>query len=116
MVTVILIIFYLAFSTFGLALIRLGASSTNVTLSSHILNLSVNLYTLGGLFLYVCSFVTWVTLLQRFKLSYIMPVVTGISYICVLLAGFFILHESINKFQMIGAAVILIGVVLMNIK
>ncbi len=116
MSSVLLILVYLLCSTSGLVFVRLGANTTQLAIKSGMMNMSISLYTIGGFALYACSFILWMVLLQRFRLSFLSPIVSGASYICVLLAAFFVLHESINKMQLAGAVVILVGIILMNIK
>jgi drug/metabolite transporter (DMT)-like permease len=114
--SIILMLVYLACSTSGLVLIRLGAATASCTLKAGQIQLSLSGYSLAGICLYAISFLLWMTLLSRFQLSYIAPVLSGASYILILLAAFFILHETIGRLQLLGASIILCGIIIMNIK
>ena len=107
---------YLCCSVGGLTLVKVGAEHNNFALNPEFFNLSLSYATLIGLCLYVVSFVMWIVIVQKFNLSYIQPITTGLSYILIIAASIFILKESISLFQWIGLAFILIGVVFMNLK
>lgn len=107
---------YLCCSVGGLTLVKVGAEHNNFVLNSGFFNLSLSYATLIGLCLYMISFVMWIVIVQKFNLSYIQPVTTGLSYVLIIAASIFILKESISLFQWIGLGFILIGVVFMNLK
>ncbi|ARD65355.1 MULTISPECIES: DMT family transporter [Eubacterium] len=107
---------YLCCSVGGLTLVKVGAEHNNFALNPGFFNLSLSYATLIGLCLYMISFVMWIVIVQKFNLSYIQPVTTGLSYVLIIAASIFILKESISLFQWIGLGFILIGVVFMNLK
>jgi drug/metabolite transporter (DMT)-like permease len=51
-----------------------------------------------------------------FDLSYIMPLTTGIVQILSLVASSVVFKESISKQGIIGASIIIIGLIIMNYK
>lgn len=55
-------------------------------------------------------------LVSKNNLSYLLPVVTGAVYLLTMLSSVLIFKESIYYVQLIGSALILLGLVLMNIK
>lgn len=110
------ILIYLCCTVGGLTLVKIGAENNNFIFNSGFFNLSLSYSTLIGLVLYIISFIMWIVIVQKFNLSYIQPLTTGLSYILIILASIFILKESISLFQWIGLGFILIGVVFMNIK
>lgn len=112
----LLVVIYLCCSVGGLTLVKLGTEHNAFLLNSGFFNLSLSYTTLIGLILYVVSFVMWIGIVQRFDLSYIQPITTGLSYILIIAASIFILKENIATMQWIGMILILIGVVFMNIK
>ena len=113
MIFVVLFI-YLMSSTLGMVFIRMGAAGNALALSRESLSFSLSHFTWIGVLLYVVSFLLWVYILQRFNLSYISPLMAGISYITIALASYFILHEHITPMQLVGMIVIIVGVLLMN--
>ena len=112
----LLIAAYLFCSVGGLTLVKIGAEHNGLNLNPDFFNLSLSYTTLIGLVLYVVSFLMWMVIVQRFNLSYIQPITTGLSYVLIIAASVLILKESIGSSQWVGMIFILIGVVLMNIK
>ena len=58
----------------------------------------------------------WQKLLTTYDLSYIVPITTGIVQIVVLIASYFIFHETITITDLIGLVFVTIGIVLISIK
>ena len=112
----ILIVLYLFCSVGGLTLVKIGSDVNNFTFSNSFFNLQLSYTTVIGLCLYILSFLMWIVIVQRFDLSYIQPLKTGLSYFLIILASIFILKESITVFQWVGIGFILIGVICMNLK
>ena len=50
------------------------------------------------------------------NLSYITPICTGVSQIMILLASWLILKEQLTGLNIAGAALVIAGVVIMNLK
>lgn len=112
----LLIGLYLICSVGGLTLVKVHSSVNSIVVSNTFFNLQLSYTTFIGLCLYVMSFLMWIIIVQRFNLSYIQPLTTGLSYFLIIAASVFILKENISVFQWIGIAFILIGVVCMNLK
>lgn len=112
----LLVAIYLCCSVGGLTLVKMGTEHNALSLNPGFFNLSLSYTTVIGLALYVISFIMWIGIVQRFNLSYIQPITTGLSYILIIAASILILKESIASTQWIGMIFILIGVVLMNIN
>ncbi len=108
--------FYLVCSVFGLLLMKQGLSNTSASVSGEAPFLTISsqldLRTVIGITLYVLSFFTWLYLLKRFHLSYIFPVITGLSYLGVLAVSYFVLAERFNVPKLVGIFLILAGVLL----
>ena len=66
-----------------------------------------------GFLLYLCSFLLWQRMIVKYDLSIMVPIVTGIVQIVVLLIGHFIFKESLPITGIIGAMLIILGIVLM---
>ncbi|KRF39105.1 hypothetical protein [Paenibacillus sp. Soil787] len=109
------IVIYLFFTVGGLIFMKLGAGGTNIVYEKFNLSISLNLYIILGLILYLLSFLMWIVLLKKYDLSYIVPITTSISYIAVIISGVFIFNEKISLLNGIALFIILIGVVLLNI-
>ena len=111
-----LIIIYLASATCGQLLVKLGSSKTQLTLQGGMLNITSSWQMLCGLGLYIISFVLFVIILGKYNLSFIIPLLSGVSYVIIMILAATVLHEKVYTSQVFGVAAILIGIVLMNIK
>lgn len=114
--TLIMVVLYLLFSSFGMVLIKLGAENNLINISGKVFNLKLDFLTITGIGLYLLSFVLWVIVLQKFKLSYISPLVSGISYVLIIFLSVAFLKEEISIYQWIGIGIIFVGVIFMNVK
>lgn len=111
---IIKIVFYLFFSVSGLILIKTGGNGTNFFIKGNIININVSVSILVGLCFYILSFILWITILKEGELSYLFSLVQGLSYICVMISSFAFLHEEFNTYKVVGAIVILLGIMLIN--
>jgi len=55
-------------------------------------------------------------IIKQFDLSFIFPIITGITQILVILAGVFLFKESMSTFSIVGVFLIIAGVTFLNIK
>lgn len=75
----------------------------------------IGLLTFIGFALYIISFLLWQRMLIKYDLSTMVPIVTGIVQILVLLIGLFIFKESISLVTLIGAIIVIAGIIIMGI-
>lgn len=114
---VIILAAYALLSVGGLTLFKLGAQQAlSVGVSGGALSLSVSWLSLAGLAMYVCSFLIYMGLVSKIQLSYLTPISTGVVYVLTLAASLVVFHEPVSAFKLIGAGLVLCGVVLMNLK
>lgn len=114
---IISIIVYLIFTVGGLILVKSGAESTSLAIQNGTFNFSMQIKAILGFLLYICSFLIYTFyILKKFDLSYIYPIITGITQVLVVIAGILLFKEKLNAFGIGGIILIIIGVVLLNIK
>lgn len=93
---------------------RLGMKSVG-TFDSYDLNTLLHVFTNWqvdlGLVLYGLSTLFWLSALSKKDLSYVYPFVAG-TYILVLLLSYFVLKENFGLDRVIGAALVLTGLVI----
>ena len=65
----------------------------------------------GGLFLFGLSAIVWLAVLSRTSLSFAYPF-ASLTYVLILLADRFVLHEEIPFLRWVGVAAIVTGIVL----
>ena len=107
---------YILLSCSGLLFIKLGGSTTRLSLLGSSFNLVLDIKLVVGLCCYILSFVLFTYIIQKHDLSYIYPISAGLVNVLSVLMGVFVLKENVSIFGVIGALVVVIGIVLMNIK
>lgn len=112
----ILVIFYVVLTILGLVLMKLGGNTGTIEIFENTLHFSINFISLVGFICYIMSFLIFTNIIVKFNLSYIMPVTSGIVQILTLVSGFIIFSEKITIKGIIGALMVILGIVIMNIK
>ena len=108
---------YILCSVSGLVLFKLGSTDKlGVAFTGTGFSLQISWLAVLGLALYICSFLLYMGLVAKNDLSYLMPVVTGAVYILTLISSVVVFKETVGAQQLIASALILAGVVLMNLK
>ncbi len=112
-----LIILYVLISASGLILLKMGANHEfMVNISKEGLGISVNWQILLGMLFYVCSFLVSLMAMKKINLSIFYPISSGLGYVVICLTSYLVLKETISLKQLVGMAIILIGVVVINLK
>jgi len=78
-----------------------------------ILNTFRNPYILIGIFLYGISFIVWLIVLSRLKLSFVYPI-TSLNFVLVILASYHIFGEQLSATQLCAVAIIITGVIMLS--
>ena len=112
----VLVLVYLVLTTSGLIFIKLGGNPGTLALKEGNLALSINWISGIGLICYLCSFLLFTRIVGMFNLSYIFPIVTGIVQIITLVASKFVFKEELSIQAIIGASLVIVGIVIMNFK
>ncbi len=73
-----------------------------------------NIYILSSLALLGISFVVWLFLLSKNQVSKIYPITIGMNFVLLFIIARIFLKESLSLLQIIGVAVILIGIFLIS--
>lgn len=108
---------YILFTVGGLILLKLGAGNMNVAIQSGNIQVSMGYISILGFIAYIISFLLYTFyIIKHYDLSYIYPIVTGLTQILVVLAGVFIFKEHITLHGGIGIGLILVGLILLNLK
>ena len=113
---IILVIIYLILTVSGLVLMKKGGNPGSILAKDGNITLGMSLVSLLGLICYICSFLIYTRIVVMFDLSYIMPICVGIIQIAILVASYLVLKEEISKQGIIGASLIIIGIIVMNLK
>ena len=111
-----LIIVYLVLSLSGLILMKLGGNTGSFSMVDGGVNFSISPISLIDFICYIGSFFLYTRMVVIFDLSYITPICTGIIQVLTLIASKIIFKENITVQGIIGASIIIIGLLIMNIK
>ena len=112
----IYLIFYVLLSVSGVTCFKLGSEKElSLTISAASFSLKISWLSVIGLAFYFCSFIFYMWLITKNQISYLIPVLTGISYVVTLIVSMLFLHERLTVPQLFGSALILLGVAIMNI-
>ena len=113
---IFLICIYLVLTLSGLVLMKKGGNPGSIKISKKDIHLSMSPISALGFVCYLCSFLLFTKIVVMFDLSYIMPIVTGVIQILTLVLANLIFKEKISKLSIIGAALVIVGILLMNLK
>jgi multidrug transporter EmrE-like cation transporter len=80
------------------------------------LHLNLNPYVIGGIVLYGVSFILYTYLLSKYDLGYIIPLTTGLVYVLIFTASFFIFKEAFTAVKLLGIGLIFVGLIFLNLK
>lgn len=112
----ILVVAYIILTITGLVLMKLGGNTGTIEISGLDFNFSMSFISLLGFISYILSFLLFTNIVVKFNLSYIMPITSGLIQVLTLISGFFIFKENISVNGIIGAGLVISGIVVMNIK
>ena len=113
---IVLIIIYLMLTLSGLILMKKGGNPGSLAFESGNMNFGISLVSLAGFICYLGSFLLFTRLVVMFDLSYIMPLCTGIVQVLTLVASKVIFNENISTQGIIGASLVIIGIIIVNWK
>lgn len=113
----IILAVYVLTTSLALIVLKLGTKSgLPIAYANHKLQFNINFYSLLGLALYGVSFVTYVYLISKNDLGYILPLALAFVYIIIFSASAVIFKEVFTATKIIGIALIVVGMVFLNIK
>ena len=113
----IIIALYVIATSLGLIVLKLASKhGAPVGFTDSRLQFNINLYTVLGIFLYGLSFLLYMYLISKNDLGYIIPLTTAFVYIVIFFASFIIFKEVFTATKIAGIALIVMGLILLNLK
>ena len=112
----ILVGIYIILTLAGLVLMKKGGNPGTLNINNGEINVGMSIVSMVGFLCYILSFFLFTRIVVMFDLSYIMPICTGIVQILTLVASYSIFKEEISKQGIIGATLVIIGIIIMNFK
>ena len=108
----LLTVIYIFFTTSGITFMKLGGDSLKLGLKDGF-SLAMGWKTFVGFLFYIISFLLWQRLIVKYDLSIMVPIVTGIVQLVILLIGYIVFKEQFNVASLIGASLIITGIIVM---
>ena len=112
---IVLVCIYLCMTVAGLVLMKYGENPGSIKVEDGSVSFGVSFISGIGLICYVISFVLFTRIVIMFDLSYIYPITTGIVQILSLIASKIVFKENISVQALVGARLVIIGIVVMNL-
>lgn len=112
----VMVIAYLILTVLGLIFMKLGGNPGTLDIKEGTVTLGMSIVSGIGFICYLGSFLLFTRMVVIFDLSYIFPICTGIVQILTLIASALIFKENISMQSAIGAGIIIIGIIVMNLK
>lgn len=114
-IKVILCGIYVMFSVSGLVLIKMGSNTISEKgITIPIIGINLTALTIFGIMCYGISFCLYLGVVSNFDIGFIIPLLGGIVNVLILLASIFILREGLGLKSIIGALIIVVGIMVMN--
>lgn len=110
----VLIGIYLILTVAGLVFMKLGGNPGTLAVKDGTITLGMSIVSGIGFLCYLCSFLLFTRVVIMFDLSYIYPITTGIVQILTLVASAAVFKENISVQSIIGASIIILGIIIMN--
>ena len=112
----VLILVYLVLTVAGLVFMKLGGNPGTLALKDGTITLGMSVISGIGFVCYLCSFLLFTRIVVMFDLSYIYPIVTGVVQILTLIASAVVFKEHMSVQAVIGAILVIVGIIIMNFK
>lgn len=110
------LLIYVCLSATGLTMLKLGLNhGSTLMLDKNGFSLQFSWLLVIGMVLYVGSFLMSLLVMKSMDLSLYYPLSAGLVYIIVCVISVAVLKEKLSVSQMIGMAVILAGIIIMNL-
>lgn len=113
----LIIALYVATTSLGLIILKLGtANGLPVSYIQNKLHFNLNPQVLAGIILYAVSFLLYLYLISKYELGYIIPLATALVYVVIFVASAVVFKEVFTTIKIMGIALIIVGIVLLNLK
>lgn len=118
MQAILVILVCVVLNTIAQILLKFGMSNLDKKASLSVAflpSLITNAYIVFGAALYGTSFILWLYVLSKVKVSYAYPFIS-LSYLLVAVLGFFLLNEKVSISAWIGICLVVMGVALIGMS
>ena len=112
----VLIAVYLVLTVSGVVLMKLGGNPGTLALREGTISFGIHWISAIGFLCYIASFLLFTRIVVMFDLSYIYPIITGIVQIATLVVSAIVFKEQMSWQVIVGASLIIIGIIVMNLN
>ena len=105
---------YLVLTVCGVVFMKLGGNPGSFAFKEGTLSFGIHWISAIGFVCYIASFLLFTRIVVMYDLSYIYPIITGIVQIATLVISAFVFKEQMSLQSVVGAALIIIGIIVMN--
>ena len=113
---IIFIAVYLVLTVSGVVFMKLGGNPGTIAFKEGTLSFGIHWVSAIGFICYIASFLLFTRLVVAYDLSYIYPIITGIVQILTLIVSAIVFKEQMSIQSVVGAALIIIGIIVMNFR
>lgn len=108
---------YVCFSITGLVFMKLGSCQADTKiLTIPVIGIDVSVLSFCGIVCYGISFCLYLGIISKFNLSTVIPILGGVVNILILIVSYTVLREEMTANMVIGAVIVIVGIVIMNLK
>jgi drug/metabolite transporter (DMT)-like permease len=112
----LLVCAYVVTTSASLLLYKQGAARSSLSFAGGTFSGQVDWRAAVGVMLYFISFLFWGVVLAARPVMFIVPLATALVHLSILAGAFVFLHERVSGLQLVGIALVLVGVLLMVAK
>jgi uncharacterized membrane protein len=113
----IILALYILTTVAALTVLKFGTQSgLPISYANQRLHFNFNFLTVSGIVLYGLSFATYVYLISKNDLGYIIPLAAAFVYILIFISSAVFFNEVYTFTKLIGIGLIILGLVFLNLK
>ena len=111
----VLFTLYVILASSGLIIFKIGSKDIAINFVKG-LNISINWLSLLGILCYAVSFVLWLVIVSKTKLTWAFPLSVALINTAIFIISAIVFKETITWVQIVGTVLIIIGVSLIGLK
>lgn len=116
-IKLVLIALYVTLTAGGLIVLKLGSNSGPfLSLMNNRPVLNLTLLNIIGILMYGLSFLLYTFLVAKNDLAFIIPVTTGVVYVLIFIASYFLFKEGFTALKIAAIILILSGVIILSLE
>ena len=113
----VVISLYVLITSAALIILKLGTKhGLPISYIDHKLHFNLNPYAITGIIMYGISFLLYTYLISKYDLGYIIPLAAAFVYVLIFLGSAIFLNEVFTAAKIVGIALILSGIIFLNVK